>query len=157
SPAAPTFLSLRVPDVCGIVGAEKASALLKQAGLEFAAYSMVNGQRALVLPNNYSQLAQSKVAQQSPPARTSVAPGTIVECTFEPPKKSSPAQVTVPNVVGKTQAEAERALTNSGLVMKAQNTAPNARAVAQNPPAGVSAKPGDSVTVDFGAKKPGGK
>ncbi|HEV3145332.1 MAG TPA: PASTA domain-containing protein [Gemmataceae bacterium] len=146
-----------VPDICGVVGADKASARLRQAGLELAAYNMIDGRRTLVLPKNYNQLAQCKVMQQTPPAKSSVAPGTVIECTFEPLRKSPPAQVTVPNVAGKAQADAERALADAGLTMKALNAAPNGRAVAQNPAAGMPAKPGDCVTVDFGAKKPSGK
>jgi beta-lactam-binding protein with PASTA domain len=148
---------VQVPDVCGLLGSEKARSLLKQAGLEFAAYTMAEGGRILVKPPNYNQLAQAKIIQQTPAAGSTVAAGTVVACVFEQAKKNPPQPVTVPNVVGKSQAEAEQALAAAGLTMKALNTATNARAVNQSPMAGVAAKPGDCVTVDFQAKKAAGK
>jgi beta-lactam-binding protein with PASTA domain len=148
---------VQVPDVCGIVGSDKARALLKQAGLEFAGYIMADGGRVLVAPPTYNQLAQAKIVQQIPAARTTATPGTVVVCIFEHAKKNAPQSIAVPNIIGKTQAEAERALSDAGLTMKALNGAANARAINQSPSAGAMVKPGECITVDFQAKKAGGK
>ena len=60
----------------------------------------------------------------------------------------------VPNVVGKTAAEANRLLTNAGLIMKVTGTTSsasgNVRAISQTYPEGTELKAGDVVTVQFG-------
>jgi beta-lactam-binding protein with PASTA domain len=131
--------------------------MLKQAGLEFAGYELAEALQVLVKPTNYNQLAQAKIIRQAPAAGATVPAGTVVTCIFELPKKNTPQSATVPNLIGKTQAEAERALADAGFTMKALNASANARAVSQSPMAGAAAKPGDCVMVDFQAKKSGGK
>lgn len=60
----------------------------------------------------------------------------------------------VPNVVGRTAAEANRLLTNAGLIMKVtgttSSTSGNVRAISQTYPEGTELKAGDVVTVQFG-------
>ena len=64
------------------------------------------------------------------------------------------APCTVPNVVGKTAAEANRLLTDSGLIMKVSWTTAsssfNVKALSQNREAGTEAPAGTVVTVQFG-------
>jgi beta-lactam-binding protein with PASTA domain len=71
---------LRVPNLLGVTGAENAGKILKQAGLEFAAYRIVDGKRVLIVPKNYAQLVNLKVVQQSPAQGTLVPGRTCVEC-----------------------------------------------------------------------------
>ena len=64
------------------------------------------------------------------------------------------APCTVPNVVGKTAAEANRLLTDAGLIMKVSGTTAsssgNVKALSQNREAGTEAPAGTVVTVQFG-------
>lgn len=64
------------------------------------------------------------------------------------------APCTVPNVVGKTAAEANRLLTDAGLIMKVSGTTAsssgNVKALSQNREAGTEAPSGTVVTVQFG-------
>lgn len=64
------------------------------------------------------------------------------------------ALCTVPNVVGKTAAEANRLLTDAGLIMKVSGTTAsssgNVKALSQNREAGTEAPAGTVVTVQFG-------
>ena len=64
------------------------------------------------------------------------------------------APCTVPNVVGKTAAEATRLLTDAGLIMKVSGTTAsssgNVKALSQNREAGTEAPAGTVVTVQFG-------
>ena len=61
---------------------------------------------------------------------------------------------TVPDVTGKTAAEANRLLTNAGLILKMAGTTSansgNVRAMSQDRPAGSEVKAGTVVTVQFG-------
>ena len=60
----------------------------------------------------------------------------------------------VPNVIGKTAAEANKALTNAGLIMRVTGATSsgsgNVRAITQSQPEGAELKAGDVVTVQFG-------
>ena len=64
------------------------------------------------------------------------------------------APCTVPTVVGKTAAEANRLLTDAGLIMKVSGTTAsssgNVKALSQNREAGTEAPAGTVVTVQFG-------
>ena len=64
------------------------------------------------------------------------------------------APCTVPNVVGKTAAEANRLLTDAGLIMKVSGTTAsssgNVKALSQNREAGTEVPAGTVVTVQFG-------
>jgi beta-lactam-binding protein with PASTA domain len=81
----PPPAAIQVPNVTGMTGAKKVEMLLKQAGLTFAAYRVVNGKRILIAPQNYNQLEKFKVVKQRPMSGASVPGGTCVECTFEAP------------------------------------------------------------------------
>ena len=62
--------------------------------------------------------------------------------------------VKVPNVVGRTAAEANRMLTNAGLIMKVSGTTStssgNVKALSQNLKEGAEVPAGTVVTVQFG-------
>lgn len=61
---------------------------------------------------------------------------------------------TVPNVVGKSASEANKAITNAGLIMKVTGTTTassgNVYAITQSLPAGTEVAAGTVVTVQFG-------
>lgn len=61
---------------------------------------------------------------------------------------------TVPNVVGKTASEANRMLTNAGLIMKVagatSSSSGNVYAISQSQAAGTKLAAGEVVTVQFG-------
>ncbi len=64
--------------------------------------------------------------------------------------------VTVPGVVGLTQADAQRRLTTLGLEAKTGESrysadAPKSTVLAQNPPSGTTVPPGTAVTLDISA------
>lgn len=60
----------------------------------------------------------------------------------------------VPNVIGRTAAEANKALTNAGLIMRVAGatgtSSGNVHAITQSQPEGTELKAGDVVTVQFG-------
>ena len=60
----------------------------------------------------------------------------------------------VPNVIGRTAAEANKALTNAGLIMRVAGAtgtrSGNVHAITQSQPEGTELKAGDVVTVQFG-------
>ena len=64
------------------------------------------------------------------------------------------APCTVPNVLGKTAAEANKALTNAGLIMKVagatSSSSGNVRAISQSHAEGEQLAAGTVVTVQFG-------
>ena len=64
------------------------------------------------------------------------------------------ADTTVPNVVGKSASEANKAITNAGLIMKVTGTTTassgNVYAITQSLPAGTEVAAGTVVTVQFG-------
>ena len=66
------------------------------------------------------------------------------------------APSTVPNVVGKTPAEANKALTNAGLIMKVAGATSasggSVTAISQNAEAGSQLPAGGVVTVRFGVR-----
>ena len=88
------------------------------------------------------------VISQNPAANASVAPGSSVNIVVS----SGPANVTVPNVVGLTQAAATTAITNAGLVLgtvtqQSSANVPAGNVISQNPAANASVAPGSSVNI----------
>ena len=61
---------------------------------------------------------------------------------------------TVPNVIGKSASEANKAITNAGLIMKVagatSTSSGNVHAISQDIPAGTEVDAGTVVTVQFG-------
>lgn len=72
-------------------------------------------------------------------------------------KPDTPA--TVPNVVGMTAAEANKAITNAGLIMKVtgatSSSSGNVHAISQSAAAGAQLERGSVVTVQFGSQSSG--
>jgi hypothetical protein len=108
SETSPTPGLSRVPNLLGVTGAENAGKILKQAGLDFAAYRIVDGRRVLIVPKNYPQLENLKVTQQLPAQGTLVAGLTCVECVFAARREVPPPQITPPNVIGKSNVKSEK-------------------------------------------------
>ena len=93
--------------------------------------------------------------QSEPAAGTSVAPGSAVDLVVS----SGPAPVSVPNVVGLTQAAATTAITGAGLVLGTVTTqysgsVPAGSVISQNPLGGASVAPGSAVDLVVSAVRP---
>jgi len=88
------------------------------------------------------------VISESPVASTMVNPGSAVNLVVS----TGPGQVSVPNVVGQTQAAATTAITNAGLVvgtvtMAASNTVPAGNVISESPVASTMVNPGSAVNL----------
>jgi hypothetical protein len=88
------------------------------------------------------------VISQNPPAGSALPVGSAVALEVS----SGPAPVTVPNVVGLSQAAATAAITNAGLVLGTVTTQSSAsvaagNVISQNPPGGASVSPGSAVAL----------
>lgn len=87
------------------------------------------------------------------PAGGAIVPNNATIILYLGAEKSD-APCIVPNVIGKTAAEANKTLTNAGLIMKVTGTTStssgNVHALAQSHPEGTELKAGDVVTVQFG-------
>jgi hypothetical protein len=95
-----------------------------------------------------STVTSGSVISQVPEAGASVSPGTPVLLTVS----EGPQPVTVPNVVGRTQAEAQTAITGGGLSVgeiTRQHSAsvPQGGVISQSPEAGASLAPGTAVAL----------
>jgi len=155
-----------VPDVVGQSQADATSAL-EAAGLKAGARAVPSSQ------------PKGTVIAQSPPAGerrpkgtavqinvsagrengTTVTTTTTTTTTGETPGNPVPAQVQIPDVVGKTLAEARASLTKAGLRTDPKtvpSTQPKNTVVAQYPAAGAPAKHGGSVRVNV-SQGPGTK
>ena len=100
-----------------------------------------------------------RILSQSPPAGTSVPPGTGVGLAVS----LGPANKIVPNVVGLTQAAATTAIQNAGLTLgavtnAASATIPLGSVISSTPAANASVAPGSAVAivVSSGAPQPAG-
>lgn len=123
-----------VPNVVGL-GAADAKARLEAAG--FSCRTVGSGET---------------VTDQTPAGGAIVPNNAAVILYLGGQKPDTPC--VVPNVVGQTAAEANKALTNAGLIMKVAGTTSaasgNVRAISQSYPEGTELKAGDVVTVQFG-------
>ncbi len=95
-----------------------------------------------------STVASGNVISENPTAGTSVNAGSSVNLVVS----SGPAKVSVPNVVGDTQAVASTALTSAGLVVgtittQASGTVASGNVISENPTAGTSVNAGSSVNL----------
>ncbi len=129
-----------VPSVVGLTQAAATTALAG-AGLTLGAVTTASS----------ATVPAGSVVSQDPAAGVSVAPGSavaLVVSTGIPP----PATVTVPGVVGLTQAAATSALTGVGLALGTVTTAssatvPAGSVISQDPAAGASVAPGSAVAL----------
>ncbi|MFZ4583860.1 MAG: Stk1 family PASTA domain-containing Ser/Thr kinase [Acidimicrobiia bacterium] len=91
-----------------------------------------------------------RVIRTDPAANSEQPKGTTVRMFVS----TGPAQITLPNVVGSTTAQAQATLTQLGLqvqvVTVASQPANNGKVLAQSPTAGSRAKRGDTVTITVG-------
>ena len=87
------------------------------------------------------------------PAGGAIVPGNASIILYLGPEKPD-TPCTVPNVVGKSASEANKAITNAGLIMKVTGTTTassgNVYAITQSLPAGTEVAAGTVVTVQFG-------
>ena len=126
-----------VPDVVGLSGTDAFTAL-SNAGLSLG-----------TVAEAYSAAVPAgSVFSQSPLAGNSVPPGTAVNLVVS----RGPQPVTVPGVVGMTQATAETTLLGAGLTVGVVSghysaTVPVGGIISQSPPAGDSASPGSAVDL----------
>ena len=92
------------------------------------------------------------------PAGGAIVPNNANIILYLGAEKSN-APCTVPNVVGKTAAQANQALTDAGLIMKVagatSSTSGNVFAISQDKEAGTELKAGSVVTVQFGSQSAG--
>ncbi len=95
-----------------------------------------------------STVPSGTVISESPTAGTSVAGGSAVSLVVS----RGSAQVTVPNVVGNTQAAATTAIAGAGLsagsiTTQASSTVPSGTVISESPAAGTSVASGSAVTL----------
>ena len=123
-----------VPNTVGLSAAD-AKAKLEKAG--FACRTIGTG---------------DTVTDQTPAGGAIVPNNATIILYLGQQKPDTPC--TVPNVVGMTAAEANKALTNAGLIMKVagatSSSSGNVRAIAQSHGSGTELTAGDVVTVQFG-------
>lgn len=123
-----------VPNTVGM-GVAEAQAKLEEAG--FSSRTIGNGKTVT---------DQTPVGGAIVPNNASV----ILYLGLEKPTTES----IVPNVLGKTAAEANKALTNAGLIMRVagvtSSDSGNVHAITQSSPEGTKLAPGEVVTVQFG-------
>ncbi len=125
-----------VPKVVGLTEAD-ATATLEEAGYKVEKDTTYD-----------DQVEAGIVVNQSPDAGTAAEPGAAVTITVS---KGSNPTVTVPNVVGMTEAEAAKALSDAGYEPVSSgsfdNTVPAGDVISQDPQAGVAASVGSAVNI----------
>jgi beta-lactam-binding protein with PASTA domain len=133
----PAPAKVAVPKVTGMKQAD-AEAAIKKAGLVPQAVTAFS-----------DTVASGVVASQDPASGASVSPGSKVGITVSQGKGTSP--IKVPNVVGRSQADAESAIRSAGLVpaiyTQVSATVPKGVVAAQSPPAGSTTAKGGVVGV----------
>ena len=128
---------VEVPDVVGLPQAD-AEAAITDAGLAVGTVTTAASDTVPV----------GDVISQHPAAGSSVPDGTTVDLVVS----SGPELVSVPNVVGMTQAAAEASITGAGLTVGSVTTAfsttvPAGDVISQNPAAGASVPVGTAVDL----------
>jgi serine/threonine-protein kinase len=98
-----------------------------------------------------STVAAGKVVRTDPPANSKAEEGATITLIVS----SGPEQITVPNVIGKTAAEAKADIEAAGLVYQQASTAPSnsdqdGKVVQQNPSGGTKVERGTTVKVTIG-------
>jgi eukaryotic-like serine/threonine-protein kinase len=135
--------TVAVPNVNGKTQADAESAL-KNAGLTPKVVNLYS-----------SSVAKGKVGGQQPAAETKVKPGS--EVTIAVSLGKGVGAVTVPNVVGKKEADAKTAMSNAGLkpvVYKANSdTVAAGLVIAQLPGAGTTTGSGSEVAIQVSLGK----
>jgi eukaryotic-like serine/threonine-protein kinase len=95
-----------------------------------------------------SQEPANQVISQDPPATTKADKGSRVKLTFS----AGPEPVEVPNVVGQSQTDASRALTEAGFLVNAvpveDPQVDEGLVISQDPPAGQQVAKGSQITIN---------
>ena len=135
-----------VPDVGGMAQADAATAITR-AGLSVGA----------IAQDHHQSVPVGYVISQDPAAGVYVDIGSPVSLAIS----SGPAMVTVPDVVGKTQAEAQSdilavSLTVGTIISSNSDNVPAGNVISQSPGAGTSVPPNTAVdlTVSLGPQGP---
>jgi len=133
-------VSPKVPNVVGKTQADATSAL-KNAGFSARVYEAYS-----------SSIAAGLVISQFPGAGTQALAGSQVAIEVSKGKApSTPTNVSVPNVVGKTEADATSALKNAGLGVESyhefSDTVAKGKVAGQLPAAGEKVAPGTVVGI----------
>jgi beta-lactam-binding protein with PASTA domain len=137
----PAVTQVTAPDVVGRTQAEAEAAL---TGL---------GLTVSVTTEHSDSVAAGTVLSQAPAAGTKVDEGTAVaiKVSLGPAPAPAPVKVTAPDVVGRTQAEAETALTGLGLTVSITTEHSDSVAagtvISQAPAAGTQVDPGTAVAL----------
>ncbi len=130
-------VTVAVPDVVGSSSSDAESAI--------SAVGLVT-----VTTDEYSDtVAEGSVVAQVPAAGSEAIPGDTVAISIS--KGKVPPKATVPDVVGKTQAEAEKSLESAGFAVKLTQayhpTIKKGTVGAQVPDAGIAMVPGSEVEI----------
>ena len=130
--------TVAVPNVVGQTQAAATTAITT-AGLVLGA----------VTQQSSSTVASGSVISESPTAGTMVSTGSSVSLVVS---SGPPVQVSVPNVVGQTQAAATTAITNAGLVLgtvtqQSSSTVAAGSVISESPAAGTMVNTGSSVNL----------
>ena len=137
---------VKVPDVVGLTE-QDATAKLEELGL-----------RVNPLKREDASVEPGTVIVQSPLGGTEVEPGSRVDITVA--IEAAPTQVQVPNVIGKTRAEAEATLEDAGLtvivVENPSETVEAGRVIVQLPTPGTIVAPGSEIAVAVSTGSAGG-
>ena len=149
SPTAATTAQKMIMTVPNVVGKTQAA-----AGTAIAGAMLVVG----TVTQEYSDsVPAGSVILQTPPAGVNVAMNSAVNLVVS----RGPQPIAVPDLSGKTSAEAQTALTAAGLVAAvselASDTVPSGQVISQTPAPGNGVAPGATVTlvVSTGPANPG--
>ncbi len=135
--------TVAVPNVVGMTQSQAQSAL-SNAGLKYEVASVYS-----------SSVTKGEVGAQQPTSGTKVKPGSAVTIAVSAGK--GVGAVTVPNVVGKKEADAKTAMTNAGLKPKVHkvnsDTVAAGLVIAQLPTAGTTTGSGSEVALQVSLGK----
>jgi serine/threonine protein kinase len=103
--------------------------------------------RSTVVDRSNSSVRKGYVIDSNPPAGNNVPVNTLVTLYVS----TGPAAVSVPNVVGQQQTQAQSALQSAGFNVKVDTdptaSQPAGQVISQNPSGGGTATPGSTVTI----------
>ena len=160
---APTASSI-MAEILPYLGIEPAYTAEEMAGADTAVPNVVGKSAAdakTVLESagfSCKTVGSGETVTDQTPAGGAIVPNNANIILYLGAEKSN-APCTVPNVVGKTAAQANQALTDAGLIMKVAGatsaTSGNVFAISQDKEAGTELKAGSVVTVQFGSQSAG--
>jgi len=137
----PEVKNVDVPDVVGMTKADAQKALT-DAGL-----------KVVIAENPSEDVAKDVVIGQLPGAGESVAPGTSIGIVVSTGPPATPDEVSVPDVVGLTLAEAQQTVSDAGLeavpVPATGTGKPANQVVAQTPEGGDKAQKGSGIVLYY--------